>query len=338
MSGPEATTAGELGEDEIIRIFARGYVADTHVYVANGDDAAAFGLEPEEVAVITTDTLVEGTHFRFDWSAGRSVGTKLMAVNLSDVAAMGAAPRYAFLSLCIDASTPAARLRDLAEGLREEAYAAGVSLLGGNTTRITGPMVLTLTLVGASNPARLVSRGSSAPGEAIFVTGSLGDARAGLQALMELGPDRARREHPELVLRQTEPHARVQAGLRLGKSGIVTAMADISDGLGRDLRRLIAPSGYGAVLDESRIPISRELLGYAQGRRAAALELALDGGEDYELLFTADPGHEDQLRSSLLDVGVPLSRIGVVSDNPEFSSVDEDGRRRPLPHGFAHFD
>jgi thiamine-monophosphate kinase len=338
VSKHEPNTAAGIGEDEIIRIFASREAADRRVLVPNGDDAAAFVLDPEEAAVITTDTLVEGTHFRFDWSSDRSVGIKLMSVNSSDIAAMGAQPRYAFLSLCIDGSTPSARLRAIADGLHHEAKAHRIALLGGNTTSIAGPMVLTLTLVGAARPEMLISRGRSHPGEVVLVTGTLGDARAGLLALTELGPERARALHPELVRRQTEPHARVEAGVRLGELGCVSAMADISDGLGRDLRRLMAPSGFGAVIDESAVPLSGALLSYADGDRSRALEWALQGGEDYELLLTADPAREAQLREALLDLGVSLSRIGRVSDNPALSSRDEHGQHRPLPHGFAHFD
>lgn len=338
MSSSETQTAADLGEDEIIRIFAGGYVSDTHVLIPNGDDAAAFNLEPEEAVVVTTDTLVEGTHFRFDWSSGVSVGRKLVAVNLSDIAAMGAEPRYALLSLCLADPTPGALLHELARGIREEAFGAGVSLLGGNTTRTSGPMILNLTLMGACHPERLISRGGSTPGEGIFVTGSLGDARAGLRALMELGPDRARSQYPGLVSRQNEPHARVEAGRRLAETNLVSGMADISDGLGRDLRRLLAPAGLGASLEETAVPLSDELLAFCGGRRADALELALVGGEDYELLFTASKDAEDELRQSLFEVGVALSLIGEVTDIPELHSRAEDGRKRVLPHGFAHFD
>ena len=331
-------TAGQLGEDGIIRIFSSSEPSRSSVLVPNGDDAAAFVVDPQEAVVMTTDSLVEGTHFRFDWSSGRSVGSKLLNVNSSDIAAMGARPRYALLSLCVDPRTSEAMLLEIATGLHQALREHGIALLGGNTTQTSGPMVLSLTLIGTASVGALVSRGKSKPAEALFVTGTLGDARAGLRAIEQLGAERAEMLHAELVKRQREPRARVEVGARLGELGLVSAMCDVSDGLGRDSRRLLGPAGCGAVIDENAVPLSDALLAYTAQSRTEALDLALEGGEDYELLFTAAPEAEERLRQALLPLGVRLSRIGVVSDNPAVSSRNERGDLRPLPHGFAHFD
>lgn len=338
MSGSDATTVAELGEDAVIRIFAHTSAPDPRVLVPNGDDAAAFLLAPEEAVVITTDTLVEGTHFRFDWSSPESVGRKLVAVNTSDLAAMGAEPRYALLSVCFDGQVKEETVRGLASGLHERAAEDGLRLLGGNTTGIRGPAVLTLTVIGAAPPARLISRGKSRPDDAIFVTGTLGDAKAGLRALLELGPARARAEHTALVLRQNEPRAQVRAGPRLAETGLVSAMADVSDGLGRDLRRLLVPAGLGAVIEAERVPCSESLLAFASSLGEKALPIALSGGEDYELLFTAEPGAEPALAKALAPLGVRLSRIGRVSADPRFSVEAAQGQPYTLPAGFSHFD
>jgi thiamine-monophosphate kinase len=341
-------TARELGEDAIIEIFSTlgsGAPVGPEVLVPNGDDAAAWAVATGEAVVATTDTLVEGVHFDLAFSAGaaRSAGKKLIAVNLSDLAAMGARPRYALISVCAPERVETRTLEAIAAGIGEAACAQGVSVLGGNTTRTAGPLVLTATLIGGADPRTLLRRGGSRPGDLLWTTGVLGDARGGLavarRGLTAFRPEE-RAAAAALLTALLEPRAQVEAGLALAGSGAVHAAADISDGLGRDVRRLLAVDRLGARIEVDRLPLSdalRRLDGPPLGTRA--VDLALSGGEDYELLFTADPADEPRIRAACARAGTPVHPIGRVIAQPTFVAVagPDPEQILPLPAGFEHF-
>lgn len=304
---------GDAGEDRLIALFAaRGVNADAGLTVDNGDDAAAFVLPPGVHAVVTTDSLVQGVHFRLP---NRFTGRKLAAVNLSDVAAMGAVPRYALLSAHLPAEMELDTAREIAVGLHEQLEAFDVAIIGGNVSRIDGPVVLAMTLIGAA--ARPLQRGTAKHGESLFVTGTLGDACAGLE--VDGGP---------LWSAQFDPEPRVDAGRAL--ASIATAMCDVSDGLARDLAHLLAGTGLGARVDSASLPISDALRAHADD----AIEYAVTGGEDYELLFTSnDPA---AVFEACRAANTPVARIGSITGEA-FVLVDEAGRERPLFGGFDHF-
>ena len=334
-AGDRMKTLAELGEDGVIACFAAaGPAPGPDVLVPNGDDAAAFRLPPGEAAVVTTDSLVEGVHFDFGFSPARAVGRKLIGVNASDLAAMGARPRYALISVCADQGVSADRIAGIAAGIGEACHEEGIVILGGNTTRIAGPLVLSATLIGVAAEGRLLRRAGSVAGDRIYVTGTLGDARAALA--VALGPKPSAGPLAEALLaRLIAPRARVAAGLALAETGAVHGMCDVSDGLGKDLRRLLAGERLGARIDAAAIPISAALAEAAAGMGADPLAFALAGGEDYELLFTAAPGSGELIRAACLQARTPVTEIGVVA--PGGFVVERAGAAGPLPEGYDHF-
>ena len=271
--------------------------------------------DPGTVAV-ALDTLVAGVHFRAD-VAPRALGHKALAVNLSDLAAMGARPRRAL----VHAAHPepsAAWEEAFAGGIETLAERFGVRVDRGRVR--TGPLVVAIeasgTFPGAHPPLR---RSGARPGDAIYVTGTLGDAAGALDGAARLAG------------RLDLPEPRVAAGTAL--RGIASSAIDVSDGLCADLGHVLRASGVGASLETARLPLSEGLLA-ARGR-ARATDLALAGGDDYELVFTVAPEREPLLAAAPLEV--PVTRIGTVASAPGLRCLDPDGRPRPVPAGYEHF-
>jgi thiamine-monophosphate kinase len=328
----------EIGEERLIEIFsAEAGALGNKVVVANGDDAAAWFVEPQHCSVITTDCLVEGVHFDFAYSTPHQVGRKLIAVNLSDIAAMGAAPRYVLLSVSFPGSTDVEIAKGVANGVREQCRAHGVAIIGGNTTRTHGPIHLTATLIGRSSPDEIITRRGTQVGDVIFVTGQLGEARAGLHFAQKKLKISRGDYRQKLVDALVDPMPRVKAGRNLAKVAAVHAMCDVSDGLGKDLRRLLVPERLGARLDANRLPIAPAVVQYAEEAGINKDLIALEGGEDYELLFTAAPEDEKLVRETCAAAATPVTLIGTVTVKPEIEVVMSDGTVLPVPGGFDHF-
>lgn len=290
---------GSLGEDELIRrYFTRAAGSRGDVLLGIGDDAAVTRLARGYDLVIATDAIFEGVHFPAG-TPPRALGHRCLAVNLSDLAAMGAKPLWATLAL----SLPAARPEWLAEfsgGLFALARRFGVALIGGDTVR--GPLGMSVTVHGRVRPGRYVARSGAQPGHGLYVTGHPGDAVAG-----RLVPGTAR---GALALRRRfqYPQPRVAEGAAL--VGLASAMMDVSDGLHDDACKLMRASGCGAELDARQLPLSRALVALAGTE--AAREFALTGGDDYELLFTVPPGREPRLRRLAGRWGCAVTRLGTV--------------------------
>ena len=307
-----------------------------------GDDAAVLRQRPGLDTVVTADLLVEGIDFRLEGFGirPRDLGHKALAVSLSDVAAMGARPRFCLLSVGL----PAARwrspfLEEFYAGVRALAETFGVAIIGGDTSRTPERVVIDSVVLGEVKRGRAVLRSGARPGDQVFVTGALGGAAAGLKILegRAAAPPRARltRAERRLVLRQTRPEPRVEWGALLGERGLATALIDLSDGLSSDLAHLCRESGVGARVEAARLPVD-PLLKYTGASEADALSLALDGGEDFELLFTARPRDIAKLPREV--GGVPATRVGEVTGARGKITIICDGRERPLrPAGFEHF-
>ena len=271
--------------------------------------------DPGAVA-IALDTLVAGVHFRAD-AAPRAIGHKALAVNLSDLAAMGARPRCA-LAYVAHPDPPASWEDDLAAGLEGLAARFGVRVNREPVRR--APLLVAVEVTGTFPDSRPPLRRSGArPGDGIYVTGTLGDAAGALGGAAALAD------------RLDLPEPRVPAGLAL--RGIATSAIDVSDGLCADLGHVLAASGVGASLDTACLPLSAELL--AACGRERATDLALAGGDDYELAFTVPPERERLLAEATL--AVPISRIGVVERRLGLRCLDPDGFTRPVPAGYEHF-
>ena len=306
-----------------------------------GDDAALIEQRNGMDTVITTDLLVEEIDFRLRTTTARLLGHKALAVSLSDIAAMGARPRYALLSLGVPRKIWRSKFLDeFYEGFFALADRCGVDLIGGDISRTPRSIVIDSIVVGDAPHGLAVFRSGARPGDHIFVTGSLGGASVGLR-LLEQGVDRRRARNnrrivEQLILRHRRPEPRVGWGAALGEENLATAMIDVSDGLSSDLAHLCRESGVGANLYPSRIPIDKSAALLSEQLQLDPLEAALNGGEDFELLFTIRPRNLSHLPKRI--GRVPVTYIGDVTDEPERIVLCDGPRiRRLKPGGFMHF-
>lgn len=302
-----ARTLADLGESKLIARIARmaSVTPSPDWPVAIGDDAAVLRPRKGQDLVISADALVEDVHFRFGRETPVAIGRRALAVNLSDLAAMGALPVGCLLSLSAPSDLGLSVFDGLLRGLLREARAVGCPLVGGNLSRAS-ECALHVTVVGRVPRGRALRRGRLRPGDELFVTGVLGAAALARQRADRLGGRLTR-----------VPEARLGAGLKLARSKATTACIDLSDGLAADLPHLLRGSGYGAEIDLASLPAAR---GFSKGCEALGLdpvELQLRGGEDYELLFARRPAG-GRVRSVdalglTAQLGVPVRRIGVVT-------------------------
>jgi thiamine-monophosphate kinase len=325
MDGTDKAATRTPTEDELLAAIERLLsVDDPGVVVGVGDDAAVVRPGAGDL-VLTTDALVEGTHFDVATTSARDLGYKAVAVNLSDVAAMGGSPRFALAAVSLRAGSGAAWVVELLGGMREACAEHAALLVGGNLARAP-EVTLAVTLVGDVAPGRAVTRAGARPGDVVVVTGELGSAAAGRRlAAAPSGswdePDR------DAIRRAHRPRARVGEGGLLAAHG-ATAMIDVSDGLARDLLRLCDASGVGVRLRLSDLPA---------GPRASDDEV-LGGGEDYELLATLPPERVDGARAAVGETfAVALTPVGAIVAEGRVA-VDAEGVERPLvPAGWDHF-
>ena len=331
--GAAPRTVGELGEFALIDRLAGRLPPSTGVVVGVGDDTAVLQLSPNAQLLATCDGQVEGVHFLRDGTPPRLLGHKALAVNLSDVAAMGGRPRWALVALTLPPELELTWIDELYEGMAELASAHGVGVVGGNVARTSGPIVIDITLLGEVRPGARMTRDVAGPGDAVLVTGWPGESAAGLQLILhpELRAQLPGADVDLLLERHRRPTARVEEGQKLGESGAVTAAIDVSDGLAADLGHLLALNRVGATLDAGSLPISSSLRRLARAAGRDPVEMVLHGGEDYELLFTCPPERVDTLP-------VAASTIGVIDREPGLRIRQLDGSVVPLPpRGHDHF-
>jgi thiamine-monophosphate kinase len=328
---------GDIGEFGLIeRISARLGRRGDDVVVGIGDDCAVL-KRGSILEAITTDCLVEGTHFQPGWLSMEDIGWKSLAVNISDVAAMGAVPGYALVTLFIPRGVAPEDIDALYDGLEASAGEAGVGIVGGDTVRIDGPLAVSVTLSGTCERDDLVLRSGAREGDVIVVTGSLGDAAAGMQYLKE----GRKPEGPagELsIARFRRPRSRHLESRLIVENLQPTSMIDISDGLLSDLRHILEMSKAGALLAEEAIPVGEGALDWFGGDRGEALSFAVAGGEDYELLFTIAGKREDELSRVESGIGLRLTAIGRITSKKTGLTLTGDGVGRRIEHdGFDHF-
>lgn len=332
------STFKDLGEFGFIdRIARHGLVREEGVLCGIGDDCAVFELEEERALLVTADLMVEEVHFRVAGTALEGLGYKLLAVNLSDVAAMGGEPRDAVVSAAIPADFDAEYMERVYNGLHTCASRFGVNVAGGDTTRSPGPLVLNLTLTGEMARDRVRYRSGARPGDLVYVSGTLGDSAAGLK--LALGEDVGISEEDRafLLRRHHRPEPRVALGQALAATGAVTAMIDLSDGAASDLRHVCRQSGVGAVVAADAVPLSPALRAFCEATQTDPLCPALSGGEDYELLFTVDPERVRALKAwEALPAICPVGRIEAGEARIFLEGV-EGGRKVLEGAGFDHF-
>lgn len=312
-------------EFEIIERFFTRSPTDVAVKLAIGDDAAV--VDTSGPIAIAVDTLVAGTHFP-DQLEARAVGHRSLAVNLSDLAAVGANPRWATLALTLPAVDDR-WIEDFASGFFSLADRYRVSLIGGDTTR--GPLSVTVQVIGDQSHSPMLRSGGRV-GDRIFVSGSLG---AGAAALDCFGGDASERsaEAAALIQRFAYPEPRVDLGLALGT--LAHAAIDISDGLVADLSHLCDQSGCGAVVDLDSLPMSTALR--SQYPVDQAEQLVLHGGDDYELCFSVAPADADRVRETAVRVGVPVTEIGELTATGKIEGRRDGVSVELVPRGFVHF-
>ena len=316
----------QLGEFGLIdRIRKMTSVPDPS-WVGIGDDCAVIPLSPETGGapasdlLVSTDMLVEGTHFLMEDISPRQLGWKSAAVNISDIAAMGGKPIATFLSLALPKTLPEQWMQEFMEGYNGISEKYGAARLGGDTTCSPDRICINVTVLGTCPRGKAKLRSAARPGDLVCVTGTLGDSAAGLRLI--LGGQKG--AAPRLMDRHYTPTPRVEEGLALSCLPGVHAMMDISDGVGSDLRHILDESGVGARIDTGKLPISKELQDLCIKKGWDPRELALCGGEDYELLFTMDPQETPD---------IPYTVIGEITANP---TVTWEGGSRDYM-GYKHF-
>jgi thiamine-monophosphate kinase len=337
---------GTGSEDDILELIRRVFGGQLHarsgglrsaarsrfLSLGIGDDAALISGSPGYEMVLTCDWFLEGTHFLRNKHPADAVGWKCLARAVSDIAAMGAAPRCFLLSLALPRELASSWLSDFLGGLRRAATRFGCSLAGGDTTE-RREVLINVTVVGEVCRGREVRRSGARPGDLIYVSGRLGEAELGLQLLRERKHGLNRRE-PRLR-RHLYPDPRLELGRWLSEKRVASAMMDLSDGLSSDLRRLCEASRVGALIRSENLPT----VGNAQvGRKYGVdpIQLALHGGDDYELLFTVSNNKAKRLPHSV--GGVAITPIGEVSREREVMLANGIGRSRVLkPRGWDPF-
>jgi len=326
-------TVADCGERALIARIRERLVVPPWVVIGPGDDAAVIEPARGTLEVWTTDAIVDGIHVDRRFVPPAAIGHRALAVNLSDLAAMGARPRAALLSLALPGSLELDAFDGILDGLLALAGRHDMALVGGNITSTPGPLSLHVTAVGTVHRRRVLTRAGARPGDDLFVTGTLGDAAAGLDALRRnpAAPVRGR------VARYLRPEPRVRAGLLLGAGRVAASCVDLSDGLADGIRQIAEASSVGIVLDAAAVPMTPELREAGSAAGTGGLELALRGGDDYELLFTVRRAHGRRLRAVLRQLGdLPITRIGAVTRARDLL-VQDGPDVRPLPGGYEHF-
>jgi thiamine-monophosphate kinase len=298
------------------------------------DDAALLDCPPGYHLVVTVDQLVEGVHFLPD-DPPELIARKLMRRNLSDLAAMGATPRYYLVTSALPKSCDDDWVRRFAGGLTEDQHRYGVALLGGDSTSTQGPAMLTLTAIGHVAVGQEIRRKGAQPGDRVWVSGTIGDALLGLKALCGEYPKLAPEHRDALVNRFHLPEPRVELGPRL--AGLAHAMIDVSDGLVGDLGHICETSSVAASVELPLVPLSQGARELAAAD-PALLATLVTGGDDYELVFAAPPDADEEIVSLSRGLKLPITRIGAIEAGAGVRVVDDQGRAVPLAKvGWRHF-
>jgi thiamine-monophosphate kinase len=365
-------TVSELGERAVLariqaKLGTKGRRSASLV-IGIGDDAAVVAPTRNAQMVLTTDAQVEDVHFERRLSAPADIGFRALAVNLSDLAAMGAKPRWALLSLAMPGDMPIADVEELVSGIAELGRRTGCDVIGGNLTRSPGPLVVDVTAVGEVGPRRVLRRDGGRPGDELWVSGSIGAAAAGLEMLrrkrgLKLGPADAEdardgriadapggsrdveatvgdvgRASRTCIERYLRPEPRVRLGLAISQARAARAAMDLSDGLSDAAHQLAEASACGVEIDANALPIDPAARAWWEATGADPVLRALTSGDDYELLFAVPRVWGGRLRHARSRVAdPPLTRVGVLTKDRAARVLVQDARRTPLPKGFEHF-
>ncbi|MCX5918503.1 MAG: thiamine-phosphate kinase [Deltaproteobacteria bacterium] len=330
----------EIGEFGLIARIKKSWPASSpQVFQGIGDDAAVSSLLPGNDLVSTVDLLIEDVHFSLSWITPRQLGRKSLAVNLSDLAAMGASPRWMLISLAVPSRLEVEFIDDFFAGLKTLAEAHGVSLIGGDTSSSPDRLFISITLLGEGKKESLLYRHGAQPGDDLYVTGTLGDSILGLRLARDLKGRSSSPEERFLLERHLDPVPRLGEGKILAEKRLAGAMIDVSDGLLSDLTHICEESRVGAVVWAETIPRSKAFRALVPGPPAESWKWALQGGEDYELLFCSPPERASDLQAQAKEWPCGITRIGRIEPLAHGLVVrDEKGPVDPSElKGYDHF-
>jgi thiamine-monophosphate kinase len=324
-------------ESELIRTYlaplTRTFAGAFHL----ADDCAVYTPTPGRELVITTDAVAAGVHFFAD-DAPEDIAWKALAVNVSDLAAKAAAPRVYQMALSFPEAPSHEFMQLFSKGLAEAQAAFGIVLCGGDTDRRPGPLSVTVTAIGEVETGLRLTRDGARAGDAIFVTGTLGDAACGLKlrrgdqdtGAWAISAD----QRAGLVSRYLRPRPHLESGPIL--QSFASAALDLSDGLAKDLGRLASAAAAGAIVDRERLPLSPAVQSLLKAD-PALLQVVLGGGDDYELLFTARPEFEAAITECATRAGLPVTRIGTMRSERGLALASDHGEKSLQPFGWDHF-
>ena len=329
-------TVSELTERELVERIRRQLPTDpSWVALGIGDDAAVVEPERNRLEVLTVDAVVDGIHFERRFTPPDAIGHRALAVNLSDLAAMGAAPRLALLSFALPPDFPSADFDGIIAGIAALARVERLTVVGGNLTCTPGPLTIDITAIGTVKRRSVMARTGARPGDGVYVTGSIGAGAAGLRVL---------RSDDTLAMspcteRYLRPASRTRIGLQLGRNRAASACIDLSDGLADGVARIAESSGVGITIDAAALPIDPATREVFENAGLDPIDAAVSGGDDYELLFTVRPRMRGRLKTAMQHGGgVPVTRIGVCTGEPGLGlRLSPDAEPVPLPRGYTHF-
>ena len=336
-------TLAEIGEFGLIHriheLLQKEDLQTPGVTLGIGDDCASFRPRSGYELLVTCDCMVEGRHYLPDYITPLDIGRRAMALNISDIGAMGGQPLYALVSLGLKKDTPVAHVEAMYRGFVAELKPFGASIVGGNLTRSGDGMFVDITLIGEVEEGRIVRRSTAKAGDIILTTGYPGRAAAGLQLLLHAQPTEDLLNHP-LVRAYNTPSHRALEGQAIAKSGYATAMIDTSDGFLGDLGHICQESGVGATLVQEKLPISDDLRRATLQKGWDLYEMALHDSDDYELIITCPSDHVDRIHSTVAALSeVPLTEVGRITDAAGvIKLISPDGSQRCItPAGWDHF-
>lgn len=334
MTQSSLSALSSLGEFGLISRITAGAFAQDSVVTGIGDDAAVTVLSEGMLLLTSTDMLLEDVHFCRAWHDPYRLGRKSLAVSISDIAAMGGLPRWALLSLAIPANLPLDFIDDFMRGFLGMASENRTSLIGGDTCSSRSGLTISVTIMGEQYPDMIVRRSGATPDDDIWVTGTLGDAALGLKMVEQGGPE----VDDFFVSRLLDPSPRVSVATALAEAGLVTAMIDISDGVLADYGHIAEQSSVGGRICLDDIPLSAGFRLQVSRLPVTTCQLALSGGEDYELCFTANRSNREKIVDCVKKCGIAVTRIGIVTNSTGVAVVNHDGRPYDMQtKGFSHF-
>jgi len=361
LLGP--STVADASERELVaRIQQQLPPTPPWVLVGIGDDAAIVEPERNRAEVLTVDAIVEGVHFDRAFVPPDAIGHRALAVNLSDLAAMGAAPRLALLSMALPSTLPLADFDGIVSGFTSLAAQHRLQVIGGNLTRSPGPLVIDVTLVGTVKRRQALTRGGAKPGDDLYVSGAIGAAAAGLRLLRKVvghqssgaslsaqstedlrlrlmtGDSRLTTDDWRLMTAYLTPVPRIRLGLLLGRNRAASACVDLSDGLADGVRRIAEASGVGMTVDASLLPIDPAARAFFGAQCLDPVEASLEA-DDYELLVTVRPRARGRLAAAIRHGGAPLTRIGRCTEDRAITirPSGTEATDAALPAGYTHF-